>query len=432
MFTPIIPSSGLGGWSFLQRTYDSQLKTFSESAVQSRAIAYFEENITNVRTAEDLVSDRRLLEVALGAFGLQEDIDNRFFIRKMLEEGSTNDDALANRFSDTRYSEFVEAFGLGPGETSQIGTASLTNRITSLYSANSFEVAAGDQDNTMRAALYAQRKLGELAAPATRSPERLAAEEVAEAVDKFAASVSDDTEYFDLFIGQVETVDDVLADTRLLKVALGAFGLNEDYEAIVSFVPTAEQPVSPELEKIRQVLVEGSISDTAFGSTLENPQYRNFSRAFGFGIAEDFRANDFGFATVINDLYIESNFKVPDDIDFAGEVVVSNGQFLLEDIDVRDISNDAKWFTIMGEPPLRSLFEKALNLPAEFGQVDIDQQLVVFKERSRQVFGSDDVSIFADPEIIDDAIQKYIVRSQIDAFSANTSSASIALALLQS
>ena len=40
--------------------------------------------------------------MALGAFGLQDDINNRYFIRKILEEGTTNEDALANRFSDTR------------------------------------------------------------------------------------------------------------------------------------------------------------------------------------------------------------------------------------------------------------------------------------------------------------------------------------------
>ncbi|WP_300033220.1 DUF1217 domain-containing protein [uncultured Roseobacter sp.] len=432
MFSPIIPTSGLSGWSYLQRTYDTQIKTFSENAEQSRAITYFAENISEVRTAKDLVSDRRLLEVALGAFGLQDDIDNRFFIQKMLEEGSTNDDAFANRFSDRRYLEFVEAFGLGPGERSDIGTTELTERITSLYTSNSFEVAAGQQDDTMRVALYAQRKLAELAGPPVKPPERIAAEAVSEAVSEFAGSVSDDTEYFERNIGQIQTVDDLLGDTRLLKIALGAFGLDEDYQAIVSFEATTEVPVSPELEKIRQVLVEGSISDIALGSTLEDPGYRNLSRAFGFGFAEDLKSNDFGFGLIINDLYIEQQFEIPEGVEFEGTLTITNGQYVLDDFDTREMSNDAKWFTIMGEPPLRALFEKALNLPSEFGQVDVDQQLLVFKERSRQVFGSDELSIFTDPEMTEDLIQKYIVRSQLDAFSSNTSSASIALALLQS
>ena len=80
MFQPVIPVSGLAGWRFLQRTYDSQFETFSKGAVLQRDAEYFRENIGQVRTAEDLTSDRRLLNVALSAFGLQDDINNRYFI----------------------------------------------------------------------------------------------------------------------------------------------------------------------------------------------------------------------------------------------------------------------------------------------------------------------------------------------------------------
>ncbi|MEM6565334.1 MAG: flagellar protein, partial [Pseudomonadota bacterium] len=67
MFTPVIPSTGLVGWRFLQRTYDTQFEAFSQSSQLTRATDYFAQNINGVSTAEDLVSDRRLLEVALGA-----------------------------------------------------------------------------------------------------------------------------------------------------------------------------------------------------------------------------------------------------------------------------------------------------------------------------------------------------------------------------
>jgi len=262
MFAPVVPSNGLVGWRFLQRTYDTQLEVFANSSQVARSTDYFAETIPTITSAEDLVADRRLLEVALGAFGLQDDIDNRFFIQKILDEGTTNDDSLANRFSDTRYQEFSAAFGLGPGETSQLQSPDFAADIIARFQANSFEVAAGQQDDTMRIALFAQRQMSDL-------------------------------------------------------------------------------------------------------------------------------AND-------------------------------------------DASNDAKWFTIMGQPPLRAVFEKALNLPSSFGQVDIDKQLEFFKERSRAVFGSDDVSQFGTTEAIDDLITKYVVRAQLDAFNSSASSSSIALTLLQS
>ncbi|MEX3316333.1 DUF1217 domain-containing protein [Sulfitobacter sp. PS-8MA] len=261
MYRPVIPMSGLAGWRFLQRTYDTQFEAFNKSAELQRDTDYFRENIGAISRAEDLVSDRRLMAVTLGAFGLQDDIDNRFFIRKMLEEGTTSDDALANRFTDPRYKEMSEAFGFGPGEFLKIGEAGFVDAIVARFEANSFEVAAGEQDESMRIALYAQREVAELA---------------------------------------------------------GA-----------------------------------------------------------------------------------------------------------------DMSNDAKWFTLMGDPPMRALFEKALNLPSSIGQIDVDQQLGVFQERAQSVFGTDQLTDFADPGMVEDLITKYVVRNQIASFNAGMSGQSIALTLLQ-
>lgn len=261
MFQPVIPIGGLGGWRFLQQTYDSQFKAFTQSAQLQRDSEYFRENIGSIETAEQLVADRRLLTVALGAFGLQDDINSRYFIRKILEEGTVNDDALANRFSDPRYKEMSQAFGFGPGEFLKVGEPVFAEAIIDRFERIEFEVAAGQQNEAMRFALYAERQMGELAQS--------------------------------------------------------------------------------------------------------------------------------------------------------------------------DMSNDAKWFTLMGEPPLRNLFEKAFNLPSAFGQIDIDQQLGVLKDRANKEFGSDDLSIFADPARVQDLITKFVVRDQISQFNSTYSSNAIALTLLQ-
>ena len=83
MFQPIVPTGGLAGWRFLQRTYDTQFEAFSKSVSLQRDTDYFKENIAEATTAEALVSDRRLLTVALGAFGLQVRRD----LKQVREEG---------------------------------------------------------------------------------------------------------------------------------------------------------------------------------------------------------------------------------------------------------------------------------------------------------------------------------------------------------
>ncbi len=163
MFQPALPISGLEGWRFLQRTYDSQFQAFTESVTLKRDTDYFRENISSITTGEELVNDRRMLTVALGAFGLQDDVNNKFFIQRMLDDGTTNDDALANKFVDARYKEFSEAFGFGPGEIPKTLFSGFADNIVDRFHRQSFEVAVGEQDQTLRVALAAEREIGEMA-----------------------------------------------------------------------------------------------------------------------------------------------------------------------------------------------------------------------------------------------------------------------------
>ncbi|MDA7964571.1 DUF1217 domain-containing protein [Ruegeria sp.] len=163
-YQPVIPTGGVAGWRFLQRTYDTQLESFSTSNVNQRETQYFLDNIGKVDSAEDLVSDRRLLQVALGAFGLEEDINNRYFIQKILSDGTQADDALANRLADSRYSAFADAFGFGPGDTPKTGSSAEMEKIVQDNLVAGFEIAVGESDDSMRIALYTQHTLSELAA----------------------------------------------------------------------------------------------------------------------------------------------------------------------------------------------------------------------------------------------------------------------------
>ena len=157
-YQPVVPSSGLAGWAFLTRTRETQEAAFQSGATLTRDTDYFRERIGEVGSAEDLVSDRRLLRVALGAFGLEADIDSRFFVRKVLEEGTLADDALANRLSDKRYFAMSEAFGfdLTPPNTA---LSTFGDDIIAKYRERQFEVAVGNTDPDMRLALSLDREI---------------------------------------------------------------------------------------------------------------------------------------------------------------------------------------------------------------------------------------------------------------------------------
>ena len=162
-FQPVVPLGGLPGWAFLNRTFERQAEVFNAAPVLTRDTAYFEQNIGNVLTADQLVSDRRLLQVALGAFGLEDDINSKAFVRQILEEGSTADDALANRLADARYTKLTDAFGFGEPGLPNTREPGFGARIAAQFRQREFEIAVGEQDQSLRLAMNAQRELGEIA-----------------------------------------------------------------------------------------------------------------------------------------------------------------------------------------------------------------------------------------------------------------------------
>lgn len=259
-FQPIVPLSGYAGWLFLDRTVDAQRTAFNDSTAVVRVTDNFRDKIADVRTAEDLVADRELLSVALGAFGLEDDIDNKFFIRKVLEEGTVSDDALANRLSDSRYADLSDAFGFSADSITRTSLTFFTDEIIDRYEAQQFNRAVGDQNNDMRLALNL--------APA---------------------------------------LDDVIAGNS---------------------------------------------------------------------------------------------------------------------------SNNGQWFGMMGNAPLRDMFQTALGFPSSFATIDLDQQLDQFKSRALATFGTDQISDLTTPENQEKMIRLFMLRSEANA-SASTTPSAVALTLLQ-
>ncbi|SPF78806.1 hypothetical protein ALP8811_02738 [Aliiroseovarius pelagivivens] len=260
-FQPVIPFSGAAGWAFLQRTKDVQQTAFESGAVLQRDVQYFQETIGEITTAEQLVSDRRLLSVALGAYGLSDDINNTYFIRKVLEDGTLDSDALANKLSDKRYLEMAKDFGFGDYNIPRTQISDFGTKTTEAYKERQFEVAVGNQNQDMRLAMSLERDLGNIVGKST--------------------------------------------------------------------------------------------------------------------------------------------------------------------------SNAGKWYSVMGNPPLRQVFETALGLPPSFGTIDIDKQLEVFQEKSERYFGASTVDQFSEPDRLEELTRLFLARSQIAQGTAALSSNSIALTLLQ-
>ena len=102
----------------------------------------------------------------------------------------------------------------------------------------------------------------------------------------------------------------------------------------------------------------------------------------------------------------------------------------LDDVLDGTSTNNGQWYSMMGNEPLRSMFETALGFSSSFAAIDIDQQLEQFQARAEATFGTDQLSDLASPENQEKMIRLFMLRSEISDSSA-TSGASIALSLIQ-
>jgi hypothetical protein len=93
---------------------------------------------------------------------LDEDIDNKFYIQKILSEGTTSTDSLANRLSDKSYAALSSAFGFGDPGGPFTGLSGFANRIVARYETKQFQRAVGDQNNDMRIALSLKEGLADI------------------------------------------------------------------------------------------------------------------------------------------------------------------------------------------------------------------------------------------------------------------------------
>ncbi len=161
-FQPVVPFSGPAGWAFLQRTRESQQETFQQSAVLQRNTDAFRERIAGISSAEELVADRQLLQVALGAFGLDEDLDSRALIEKILTSDTTSKTSLASRFADSRYEAMSKAFGFGDPFGPKVAESGFADRIIAAYNERQFEIAVGEESTDMRLAMGFARDLAQI------------------------------------------------------------------------------------------------------------------------------------------------------------------------------------------------------------------------------------------------------------------------------
>ncbi len=94
----------------------TETQTAAQPAVQ-QATQYFEANIGNVKSVSDLMSNSKLYNYVMNAYGLGDMTYAKGMITKVLEGGVSSSTSLANTMSDTRYKALATAFNFAADGT---------------------------------------------------------------------------------------------------------------------------------------------------------------------------------------------------------------------------------------------------------------------------------------------------------------------------
>lgn len=161
-FAPAIPVGGIAGLALLDRTAERQFELFGRNPELRRDIEAFETRAGQITTVDDLMADRQVLRVVLGAYGLDEDLDRRAFVRKIIEEGSLDPEAFANRIADPAYREMAAELGFGD-LGGRLVLSDVRERLVDRFQVRQFEQAVGEQDVDLRLALTFRREIARIA-----------------------------------------------------------------------------------------------------------------------------------------------------------------------------------------------------------------------------------------------------------------------------
>ncbi|HAE25987.1 MAG TPA: flagellar protein [Hyphomonas adhaerens] len=225
--------------------------------------------------------------------------------------------------------------------------------------------------------------------------------------------VRNDRDYMLDKLSQTMSVDDFMADRRLLRVTMTAFGLGgEEWKG--GF--------------IRKALEEVGDPESTFLPRLNNPKYTKFAEALSPIDGKIITSSSQRAKMAVN-FEAESFRTAVGDVDDSMRLAL-NYQSEIAEIAGKESSDKAILYRILGDVPVRTVMQTAFNLPDGLSSLDLDRQADIFKEKIQSVLGVSDLSDLGTPEVTEKMIHRFLAMETIENGSTSYSSASAALTLL--
>jgi hypothetical protein len=271
-----LSTNGGSGFPEIGNLYGQFQKT---SSVQSD-ISHYRNTIGSVHSVAALTGDSQLLSVALTAFGLDPSSVSASTVNTLLTETPAAQAADPLVTTDARFAQFIQAFGsLNTDNGAAVGQANNINAIVNGYQSNAFAQTLAANNPATTAADFTDGSTT-----------------INKLFSDFAGNsgVSQPIAYYQSNIVNVTSVADLVADPKLLTVALGAFHLDP---ATLSAGAVTD-------------LLSAVPSSAATTLTQQNPDVADFVAAFS-SLNSDNGANTSSAASInaISASYMTARFR---------------------------------------------------------------------------------------------------------------------------
>jgi hypothetical protein len=199
-----------------------------------------------------------------------------------------------------------------------------------------------------------------------------------------SASVQNEVAYFKARVARVETVDDFLKDSRLLRFALKAYNLEDQME-----FPA----------RIKQIMKDDATDSRSLVQRMTSPGYREINAAFDF-----FRK---GVTKLKSDAFqqeIVARYYSARNVDTLTEMSPDLADALHFE---RMIGKAKTGYDILGDRILFGVVLKALNLPPQAGTTKI--------ERLKELIESKlDFSRLNDSKYVRSLVERYLIMKDVE------------------
>jgi hypothetical protein len=199
----------------------------TKGATAADDAAYYQANIGNVTSVDGLINNKRLLNYALTAYGLDPNITSDATIKQVLTSDLSDPNSVANQLPNAAYKTLAAAFSFNTdGSVNGSSAQSSDNVANTVYQ---YYDASGTGTSAPGAAFKSQ--------------------------------------YYKNAIAGVTSVDDLLGNSRLVSYLETAFGLD---------------PSEQSTQLLRNVLTSDLSDPDSFANTQSNDAYRKLAAAFNF------------------------------------------------------------------------------------------------------------------------------------------------------